>query len=135
MWKLKNDPLKYAAFIGILAALLLVALCFFPWAYYPDLQENFTGFYSHANHYGKPGKVFIFLAAISIGLFLVPRTWAKWANQVTAVLIFAYALKTYILFSSCYHTICPQVKWALPAVLVSAALLLVCSLLSRVKVR
>ena len=127
--------MKYAAFIGIVAAFLLIVFCFMPWAYYPDLQENFTGFYSRQNHYGKPGKAFIFLAAISIVLFLIPRIWAKWANQVTGVVIFAYALKTYVLFSSCYHTICPQVKFALPAVLGSAAVLLVCSLLSKIKVQ
>ena len=127
--------MKYAAFVGVVAAFLLIVFCFMPWAYYPDLQENFTGFYSHQNHYGKPGKAFIFLAVISIVLFLIPRIWAKWANQVTGVVIFAYALKTFVLFSSCYHTICPQVKFALPAVLGSAAVLLVCSLLSKINVQ
>ena len=130
---LKNEPLKYVPIIGVTAALLLIAFCFMPWAYYPDLQENFSGFYSNQNHYGKPGKAFIFLSTLSIILFLVSKGWAKWANQVTGVIIFAYALKTYILFSSCYHTICPQVKFALPAVLGSAGILLVCSLLSKVK--
>jgi len=125
--------LKYSSFTGVAAALLLMVFCFMPWAYYPDLQENFTGFYSNHNHYGKPGKAFIFLSVLSIIFFLVPRTWAKWANQVTGVILFAYALKTYILFSSCYHSICPEVKFALPAVLGSAAILLVCSLLSGVK--
>jgi hypothetical protein len=126
--------LKYAAFTGITAALVLIVCCFMPWAFYPDLQENFTGFYSSQNHYGKPGKAFIFLSVLSIIFFLVPKVWAKWSNQVTGVIILAYALKTYILFSSCYHTICPQVKFALPAVLGSSLIILVCALLSRVKV-
>jgi hypothetical protein len=126
--------LKYAAFTGITAALVLIVCCFMPWAFYPDLQENFTGFYSSQNHYGKPGKAFIFLSVLSIIFFLVPKVWAKWSNQVTGVIILAYALKTYILFSSCYHAICPQVKFALPAVLGSSLIILVCALLSRVKV-
>lgn len=126
--------MKYAAITGIAAALLLILFCFMPWAFYPDLQENFSGFYSSHNHYGKPGKAFIFLSVITIILFGVPRTWAKWANQVTAVIIFAYALKTYVLFSSCYNTICPQVKFALPAMLGSALVILVCTLLSRAKI-
>jgi hypothetical protein len=126
--------LKYAAFTGITAALLLILFCFMPWAFYPDLQENFSGFYSSHNHYGKPGKAFIFLSVLSIILFLTPRVWAKWANQVTSVIIFAYALKTYILFSSCYNTICPQVKFALPAMLGSSLVILVSSLLSKTKV-
>lgn len=126
--------MKYAAFTGITAALLLILFCFMPWAFYPDLQENFSGFYSSHNHYGKPGKAFIFLSVLSIILFLTPRVWAKWANQVTSVIIFAYALKTYILFSSCYNTICPQVKFALPAMLGSSLVILVSSLLSKTKV-
>jgi hypothetical protein len=125
--------LKYAALTGIAAAILLILLCFMPWAFYPDLQEYFTGFYSSHNHYGKPGKAFIFLSTLSVIFFLVPRVWAKWANQVCGVIIFAYALKTYILFSSCYNTICPQVKFALPAMLGSSLLILVCALLSKVK--
>ena len=126
--------MKYAAFTGIVAALLLILFCFMPWAFYPDLQENFTGFYSSHNHYGKPGKVFIFLTVLSIILFLIPKVWAKWTNQVTGVILFAYSLKTYILFSSCYHGICPQVKFALPAVLGSALAILVSTLLSKVNV-
>ncbi len=127
--------MKYAPYIGIAAALLLIVFCFIPWAYYPDLQENFTGFYSKQNNYGKPGKTFIFLAIISIVLFLVPKTGAKWANQVTGVLIFAYAIKTYILFASCYNTICPQVKPGLIGILVFSLVILICSLLSRAVIR
>jgi hypothetical protein len=126
--------LKYAALIGIAAALFLIAFCFLPWAFYPDLQENFTGFYSSHNHYGKPGKAILFLSVLSIILFLVPKAWAKWTNQVTGVILFAYALKTYILFSSCYNTICPQIKFALPAVLGTSLIILVCTLLSKLKV-
>lgn len=125
--------MKYAAATGIVAALLLIFFCFLPWAYYPDLQENFTGFYSSHNHYGRPGKTFSFLAVVSIILFLIQKIWARWANQLVGVLLLAYAIKTWVLFSSCYNTICPQVKFALPAVLVSAVVILICGLLSKSK--
>jgi hypothetical protein len=123
--------LKYAHYVGIAAALLLVAACFIPWAYYPDIRENFTGFYSKQNNYGKPGKTFIFLSIVAIILFLIPKIGAKWANQVLGVVIFAYALKTYILFSSCYNTICPQVKAGLIGMMGFSTLILVCALLSK----
>lgn len=126
--------MKYAAVTGIAAALILIFFCFLPWAYYPDLQENFTGFYSSHNHYGRPGKTFCFLAAVSIIMFLIPKIWARWVNQLVGVVLLAYAIKTYVLFSSCYNTICPEVKFALPAVLVSSLVILVCGLLSRAKV-
>jgi hypothetical protein len=122
--------LKYAAYIGITAALLLIVCCFFPFAYYPDLKEDFTGFYSRQNQYGKPGIAFIFLSVISIILFLIPKLGAKRANQFVSVLIFTYALKTFILFSGNYFSIHPQVKWGLLGMMVCSVIILICSLLA-----
>ena len=123
--------MKLATYFGIAAALLLILFCFIPWAYYPDLQQSFTGFYSKDNHYGKPGKAFIFLSVLSILFFLIPALWAKRANQFISVMNFAYALKTYLLFASCYLGICPQIKMGLYGILVFPLIILVCSLLSR----
>jgi hypothetical protein len=114
--------LKYAAVTGIAAALLLIVFCFLPWAYYPDLRENFTGFYSSHNYYGRPGRAFSFLAILSIVLFLIPKIWARWTNQLVGVILLSYAIKTYVLFSSCYNTICPEVKFALPGLLITSLL-------------
>jgi NADH:ubiquinone oxidoreductase subunit 2 (subunit N) len=123
--------LKYAAYIGIIAALLLILFCFIPWAYYPDIQQNFTGFYSKQNTYGKPGKTLIFLSAISILLFLLPKLWAKRINQFICILIFAYALKTFILFSASYNTYTPEIKPGLIGILLFSLVILVSSLLSK----
>jgi hypothetical protein len=127
--------LKFAPYLGIAAALLLIVFCFIPWAYYPDLQQNFTGFYSKGNNYGKPGIAFIFLSICSIIFFLIARLWAKRANQFTAVLILAYALKTYLLFSSSYNTYTPEVKIGLIGVLVFSILILICSLFSKAEIK
>ena len=126
--------MKYASFIGITSALLLVCSCFLPLAYYPDLQENFTGFYSRQNQYGKPGIAFIFLSVMAIILFLIPRIWAKRINQVVAVLTFAYALKTFILFSGSYYSFHPEIKSGLVGILVFSLIILICSLLSKAKI-
>jgi hypothetical protein len=123
--------LKSAIYFGIASAFLLVLCCFIPWAYYPDLQENFTGFYSKGNHYGKPGITFIFLSVLSIAFFLIPTLWAKRANQFISVLIFSYALKTYLLFVACYLGICPQTKIGIYGMLVFSVIILICSLLSK----
>ena len=127
--------MKLAIYFGIGAALLLIICCFIPWAYYPDLQQNFSGFYSKGNNYRKPGKAFIFLSVISIAFFLIPTLWAKRANQFTAILIFSYALKTYLLFASCYLGICPQIKIGLYGVLVFSLIVLICTLLSIVTIK
>jgi hypothetical protein len=123
--------LKYAPFIGIAAALLLILFCFIPWAYYPDIRENFNGFYSYQNNYGKPGKTFIFLCVLSIVFSLVRRLWAKRVNQFLSVLIFAYALKTYILFSSSYNTYSPDIKPGLYGIVFFSFIILASSLFSK----
>jgi hypothetical protein len=127
--------LKFAPYLGIAAALLLIVFCFIPWTYYPDLQQNFTGFYSMQNNYGKPGIAFIFLSVLSIIFFLVAKLWAIRANQFTAVLIFAYALKTYFLFTACYQGICPEIRVGLIGTLGFSILILICSLLSKAEVK
>jgi len=127
--------LKYAPFAGIIAALLLIFFCFLPWAYYPDLQQNFSGFYSKQNNYGKPGIAFVFLSVIAITLFGITKIWSRRVNQFIAVLIFAYALKTYFLFAACYQGICPQIKMGLIGVPVFSFIILISSLLSKAKIK
>jgi hypothetical protein len=126
--------LKNATYFGITAAVLLIICCFFPLAYYPDLRENFTGFYSNQNAYGKPGIAFLFLSFFSIILFLIPKLWAKRTNQFIAVLIFTYSLKTFILFSKCYFSLCPQIKPALVGIVFFSSVILISSLLSKAKI-
>lgn len=126
---MKNAPL-----FGVAAAVLLIVCCFLPLAYYPDLRENFTGFYSRQNAYGKPGIAFLFLSVFSICLFLIQKLWAIRTNQFIAVLIFTYALKTFILFSKCYFSICPQVRPGLIGMVLFSSVVLVSSLLSKAKI-
>src|ERR1700743_844844 len=100
--------MKYSQWIGILAVFLLAGACFMPWAYYPDLGKEFTGFFSEKNIYGRPGKVFMFLGGAHILFYLIPRIWDKRANMFVAALTFAFCIKSYILYTSCYQGFCPE---------------------------
>jgi len=102
--------MKYSQWIGIAAAIVLVIACFLPWTYHPDLNKEFTGFFSENNVYGKPGKVFIVLAIIATIFYSIPKIWAKRWNFFVVALIMAYAIKSYILYAGCYHGICPEKK-------------------------
>jgi hypothetical protein len=126
--------MKYAPFIGILFAMILVASCFMPWAYYPDIRETFNGFYSHQNNYGRPGKAFVFLATLCIILFIIPKIWARRAGQVMGVILLAFAIKTYFLFSACYLGVCPEKKPGLLLMVGSALLVLIAALFSGAKI-
>lgn len=121
--------MKYSQWIGIAAALLLVGVCYLPWAYFPDVQKDFTGFFSENNIYGRPGKIFIFFCCIAIPLFLIPRIWAKRANLMVCGLTFAFSLKTFILYTACYGGTCPEKHIGIflvllaPIIMVAAAVL------------
>ena len=121
--------MKYSHWIGILATLLLVTSCFFPWTWYPDLNKYFTGFFSEEHVYGKPGNVFIFFAIFAIAFFLIPRVWAKRWNFIIGALILAYAIKSFILYSGCYNGICPVKQTGIWVMLVCSIIIMVMAVL------
>jgi uncharacterized membrane protein YjjP (DUF1212 family) len=119
--------MKYYKLTGLLACLLLTVSCFLPWAYYPDLHKSFTGFFSEQNMYGKPAKVFIFFAISSLILILLNKVWAKRTLIFFAALNIGYLLKTYVIFTSCYNTYCPQKQYGLYLLIISCVVLMVVS--------
>ena len=127
--------MKYSQWIGIVAALLLMAACFLPWAYFPDIQKNFTGFFSENNAYGRPGKVFAFFCLLAIVFFLIPKIWAKRANLMVAALTLAFSVKCFILYSACYRGICPEKKPGLFLMLFAAVLVIVAAVLPDVQLK
>ena len=127
--------MKYSKYIGILAALLMVAACFMPWTFYPDLGKTFNGFFSQENAYGKPGILLSMLAAISIILFLVPRVWAKYWNIFFSAIIFTYALKSFVLFAGCYPKGCPEKLIGIWLMMAAASIVLLASLMPETRSR
>src|SRR5439155_14194067 len=120
--------MKYSQWIGIAAAIILVIACFLPWTFHPDLNKNFTGFFSEHNIYGKPGYVFIVVCAIAVVFFCIPRLWAKRWNIFVGAVILSYAIKSFIVYSGCYRAICPDKKAGLWRMLLCSILLLVMAL-------
>jgi hypothetical protein len=127
--------MKHSQWIGVGAAVLVIAGCFLPWAYFPDLHEDFTGFFSEQNRYGRPGKVLIVFCGVEILLFLIPKIWAKRANLFIGAVTLAWSIKSYMLYTACYKGICPERRLGIFLVLAGAAIALVASLLPDLSVR
>ncbi len=117
--------MKYSQWLGIAASLLLVAACFLPWTWHPDLNKNFTGFFSENNVYGRPGRVFIVLAFFSILFFAIPRVWAKRWNFLVQALTSAFAIKSFVMYTGCYRGICPTKQPGIWLMLIAAVIMLV----------
>ncbi len=126
--------MKYYKIVGIIACILLVISCFLPWTYYADLGKSFTGFFTEQNIYGKPGKVFIFLAVCSAVLIFLDKIWAKRTLLFLTAINVAYLIKTYLLFTTCYNTICPQKEYGFFVLMLSVILLIIVSLFPDMKI-
>jgi cytochrome bd-type quinol oxidase subunit 2 len=127
--------MKYSQWIGVAAAIVLVIACFLPWTYHPDLDKNFTGFFSQNNIYGKPGYFFIVVCIIAIVFFLIQRVWAKRWNLFICAIILSYAIKSFIVFSGCYRGICPDKKAGLWIMLLSAIVMLAMTMFPDIKLK
>ncbi|MEP6615687.1 MAG: hypothetical protein ABJA57_03875 [Ginsengibacter sp.] len=125
--------MKYSKLLGITTCILLIVSCFLPWTYHADINKNFTGFFSEKNIYGRPGKFLVFFALASIFLILVQKVWAKRSHLFLSALTFGYAIRTFILFTSCYNTYCPDKKAGIWLMVASCFLILIASLFPKIK--
>jgi len=124
---------KILHWIGLTACIILIVSCFMPWAYYADANitdeahRTFTGFYSYGNNYGRPGKMLVAIGVVVFTLMLLPKIWAKRTNLFVCALGVGYAVKTYILFVSCYNAYCPEKKAGIFLMLIASVVMLVSS--------
>lgn len=124
---------KILHWVGIAACITLIVSCFMPWSYYADAsivneaERTFTGFYSYDNNYGKPGKFLVGIGVIVLILMLLPKIWAKRSNLFVCALAVGYAIKSYILFSSCYNAYCPEKRLGIFLMLIASIVMLVAS--------
>ncbi len=124
---------KILQWIGVVACITLIVSCFFPWAYYDDVHQTFTGLYSYRNEYGRPGKLLIPFAVLSLIFLLLPKVWAKRTNMFLCALLVGYTIKTFVMFTSCYNAYCPQKLWGIYAMLIASAVMLLAAIFPHLK--
>jgi hypothetical protein len=126
---------KYLQRIGLIACLVLVVACFMPWTYHADLKETFTGFYSHDNHYGKPGLFLTGIAVIAFAFMYIPKVWAKRINLFVCAVGVGYAIKSYTLFTSCYNAYCPEKRTGIFLIMICTVIMLAASVFPDLKIK
>lgn len=132
--------LKILYWVGLVACILLIISTFMPWAYFNDsnitneAERTFTGFFSYQNKYGKPGKFLIFFAVVIFILMILPKVWAKRTNLFLSAFVLAYAIKNYIVFTSCYNAYCPQKRVGIFIMLFSTILIMAASVFPNLKI-
>jgi hypothetical protein len=130
-----NSFSVYSKWLTLAAALLMIAACFMPWAFYPDLNKSFTGFFSENNIYGKPAKLLIFLALFNVLAQFTNSIFLKRLNLLLMALGLAYAIKSYIVFAECYKGYCPEKKTGIYLMVVASVILLLTAVLPSGKLK
>lgn len=125
--------MRYLSIIGGGAAVLLIAACFMPWTYHADLNKTFTGFFSENQYYGKPGKFLIFFSLCYLIPLFLNKTWSVRVMLFASAIALSYAIKSYILFASCYNTYCPDKKIGLYLILLTPVIMLAIAILMSIR--
>lgn len=120
---------KYSKWLTLIAAILLILSCFMDWAYYPDLQKSFTGWFSEKNVYGKPGKWLTVMAVIAVIAQFVPSLFLKRMNLFLMALNTAYAFFSFVKYARSYGITSPSAQAGIYLMLISAVILLVTAVL------
>lgn len=71
--------------------------------------------------------MFFFFAISSLILIFMNKIWAKRTLIFFAALNIGYLLKTYVIFTSCYNTYCPQKQYGLYLLILSSVVLMIVS--------
>jgi hypothetical protein len=122
--------MKYSVHIGILFCGILVLSAYFPWIHINSLQTEVSGVGANIKTvFGKPALMNFYLLPIIILFFLIPKLWAKKLNPFVGAINLAWALRNFLLLSTCRNGECPEQKIALYIYFISAIVILVMTVL------
>lgn len=128
--------MKYSKWVGLLAALAVIAVCYMPWVYVPQVQLEIGGMHaSGPQNFGRPGLLNCLLGVIAIILFLLPFIWAKRTNIFIVAFNIAWAVRNYILLSRCYGGECPVKKTGLYLLLAASLLMMVAAFVPDIAIK
>lgn len=121
--------MKKQRIAGIIACILIIVSCLMHWAWYPDIKEFFTGFYSKQNYYGRPGVLLSFFAVTGMLFYLLKKAWSDRLNLIFSALCTAYAITSFLRFSSSYDGFMPEKQTGIYVMLLAAIVHMVISVL------
>jgi len=124
--------MKHSQLIGVVAVLALAGICFIPWVYIASANITVTGMYAEGTAFGRPGLVSITLGVVCAILFITPKVLAKRTNFFLATIGFAWAIKNYIVITSCFAGDCPEKKAGIFLQLAAAFIIMVMTFLPKI---
>ena len=125
--------MRFMKWIGLLAAIILTAACFFSWVFIVSKNITVNGVDSAGTSFGKPGYFHFIMGAFFIFFNFTQKVWAKRSNLLIAALNLAWAVRNYIIISSCYMGDCPEKRFAIFLLIPASVLMLVGAMFPDIK--
>ena len=126
--------MKWIKWVSIIAALILIISCFFPWVIIQSKNLTISGVDVAGLAYGHYGYFLIPLTVIFIILQLINKIWAKRLNVAIGALIVTISFACIFIFR-CEYGECPQKQAALYIMFFSAIIVLIGSLFPDIKLQ
>lgn len=127
--------MRWMKWLGLVAAGLLIASCFLPWVFIAYKNIIVTGVESTGTNYGKPGY-FNFLLAFSFILFsFIDKVWTKRCNLFIVAINLAWAIRNYIMITTCYGGECPDKKIGLYLMIVGSVVMMLGAFFPGIKLK
>ena len=117
----------------LLLIMILVASVFFTWVVIESKNLVISGMQTTGTSYGKPGLLTLVFCALVAVFALVPRIWAHRICILCSAFNAAWALRNFLMLSTCQGGECPQRQPAFYVYLFSSIALLVLVLVQDVK--
>lgn len=117
--------------VGIVAVAVLLVSAFLPWAYidFGLLHKAvLTGMDTGKTNYGKPAILNLVFAPLFLITIFIPKVWAKRTGIFLGVLVLAWNLRNFYLFS-CEMGYCPERRIGLYLTVLAAIAVMVSAVL------
>jgi len=119
--------------IALIAIATLTISCFYSWVFIAEKNITITGVSAEALRLGKPAYFHFLLAAIYLVFNFTMKIWAKRWNLLVAALNLAWAIRNFLIISSCAAGECPEKRIALWLLLVSSIIMLITAMFPGMK--
>jgi hypothetical protein len=120
--------MRYFKWIGLGAAVILIASCFSPWVFIESKNSLISGVDTSGTGFGKPGYIHFALTFLFLVFTFTSKVWAKRSNLLITALNLAWAIRNYLIVSACYMGECPVRKTALYLLIPASVLMLLTAL-------
>lgn len=126
--------MKHSQTIGFIAIVLTILVCFMPWVFIESKDITITGFETKGTRFGRPGMFIVYLGSIAAIFFLIHKIWSKRINVFLTAMIFAWAIRNYLIITACSAGECPTIQIGLVLLLVFSAISMIMSFLPKIDV-